>query len=171
MPTAAQCLVTPDDFRHVIGHFAIGVAIVTTHLEGVDHGMTASAIASLSLDPPMLTVSLHRRSPKQDAVDRSGRLAVNILREGQDDLVRWFAAPRPEKFAAVDVSRSRNNLPLLRHALATTESSVEDAMIGGTHRVFLARVEQAEVDGDVPSAPLAYFRGSFGRLAPTDRRR
>jgi flavin reductase (DIM6/NTAB) family NADH-FMN oxidoreductase RutF len=171
MTTAAQPLVTPDEFRHVIGHFASGVAIVTTHLEGVDHGMTASAIASLSLEPPMLTVSLHRRSPTQDAVERSGRLAVNILREGQGDLAHWFAAPRPEKFAAVDVARSRNNLPLLSDALATIECTVEDAMIGGTHRVFLARVEQAEVDGDAVSSPLAYFRGSFGHFEPTGRRR
>jgi flavin reductase (DIM6/NTAB) family NADH-FMN oxidoreductase RutF len=84
----------PARFRHVIGHFMSGVAVITTHHDGRDHGMTASAVSSLSLEPPMLTVCLHRRSPTQDAVLATGAFAVNVLREFEAKLVIDLGATR-----------------------------------------------------------------------------
>ena len=57
-----------DTFRHVIGHFASGVTVLTTQNKGEDFGATASAVSSLSLDPPMLLVCLNRRSSTQEAI-------------------------------------------------------------------------------------------------------
>ena len=151
----------PTQFRHVIGHFMSGVTVITTHEDGRDHGMTASAVSSLSLEPPMLTVCLHRKAPTQEAVVRATAFAVNILSEGQDWLATRFATPRPDKFAGVAVDHGRLGQPLLGGALATIECEVVESIVGGTHRVFLGAVRHAEVSD---RAPLAYYRGRFGRL-------
>jgi 4-nitrophenol 2-monooxygenase / 4-nitrocatechol 4-monooxygenase, reductase component len=137
-----------------------GVAIVTT-TDGTDHGMTASAVSSLSLDPPMLTVCLNRSSPTQDAISRTGVFGVSILREGQSELAKRFATPRDDKFEGVAIKRGPLGQPLLVDALATIECELERSVDGGTHRVLLAAVRHAEAQ---IGEPLGYFRGRFGRL-------
>lgn len=162
---AAAPTIDSSRFREIIGHFMSGVAVITTHHDGRDHGMTASAVSSLSLEPPMLTVCLHRDAPTQEAVVRSRAFAVNILREGDDRLARRFATPHPDKFAEVTVDYGPLGQPRLTGALAALECDVAETIVGGTHRVFLGRVRTAQVSG---GAPLAYYRGRFGRLEIAD---
>lgn len=148
-------------FRHVIGHFMSGVAVVTARGAARDHGMTVSAISSLSLEPPMLVVCLNLRSPTQEAVRAGGAFAISVLRDGQDALAQRFASPHDNKFDGVDVSYGVLGQPLIDAALATLECEVVESVVGGTHRVFLARVRHATVRS---GSPLAYYRGRFGRL-------
>jgi flavin reductase (DIM6/NTAB) family NADH-FMN oxidoreductase RutF/DNA-binding GntR family transcriptional regulator len=150
-----------DQFREVIGHFMSGVTVITATHDGRDYGMTASAVSSLSLEPPMLLVCLNNQSPTQQAVTRSRAFAVSVLAQGQHDLARRFSRPIEDKFAGVAISRGSGGLPLLRDALAVLECEVSSDVVGGTHRVFLARVMRASAR---PGAPLAYFRGTFGRV-------
>ena len=150
-----------DVFREVIGHFTSGVTVITATSDGRDHGMTASAVTSLSLEPPMLVVCLNNRSPTQQAITRSRAFAVSVLAEGQHELAKRFGRRADDKFAGVAITRGAGGLPLLRDALAVLECEVSDDIVGGTHRVFLARVMHAVAR---PGSPLAYFRGSFGRI-------
>ena len=150
-----------DVFREVIGHFTSGVTVITATSDGRDHGMTASAVTSLSLEPPMLLVCLNNRSPTQQAITRSRAFAVSVLAEGQHELAKHFGRRADDKFAGVAITRGAGGLPLLRDALAVLECEVSDDIVGGTHRVFLARVMHAVAR---PGSPLAYFRGSFGRI-------
>jgi 4-nitrophenol 2-monooxygenase / 4-nitrocatechol 4-monooxygenase, reductase component len=148
-------------FRHVIGHLPSGVAVVTTRDGGRRFGMTASAVTSLSLQPPMLLVCINRQAPTCAAVSGAGVFGVNILGENDGALARWFAAPREDKFDGIATEETRSGLPMLRTALARLECRVTERVQGGTHTVFLAEVEGAEAGG---GAPLAYFRGRFGRV-------
>ncbi|HEX6443471.1 MAG TPA: flavin reductase, partial [Streptosporangiales bacterium] len=148
-------------FRHVIGHFASGVTVVTVRSDGADYGVTANAVSSLSLDPPMLLVCLNLNSVTQQAVTREGSFVVNILGEDQADLAHRFAQRRPDKFDGVPVRTSRLGHPALADVLACLECRVVEDIVGGTHRVFLAEVVHAESQ---PGSPLAYFRGRFGRI-------
>jgi flavin reductase (DIM6/NTAB) family NADH-FMN oxidoreductase RutF len=68
-------------FRDVIGHFASGVTVITARHEGVDYGMTASAVSSLSLEPPMLLVCVNKATVTRKAISGSGVFGVNILQE------------------------------------------------------------------------------------------
>jgi flavin reductase (DIM6/NTAB) family NADH-FMN oxidoreductase RutF len=150
-----------DLFREVIGHFMTGVTVITTSLDGRKYGMSASAVSSLSLDPPMLLTCLNDHSPTQQAITQSRRFCVNILAEGQHQLAMHFGRPSENKFADVPTRQGLLGVPVLAQALAWLECQVTNDVVGGTHRVFLARVKQAEArDG----SPLAYFRGQFGRL-------
>lgn len=151
----------PEVFREVIGHFMSGVTVITATAEGRDYGMTASAVTSLSLNPPMMLACLNNRSPTQEAITRSGAFAVNVLAEGQGDLAKQFARPGEDKFVGVAIRRGAGGVPLLSDALAVLECRVGTDVSGGTHRVFFAQVARATARH---GAPLAYFRGSFGRL-------
>jgi flavin reductase (DIM6/NTAB) family NADH-FMN oxidoreductase RutF len=148
-------------FRDVIGHFASGVTIITTRHADADYGVTVNAVSSLSLEPPMLLVCLNRASRTQQAIEKSRSFAVNILNESQGELAVRFATSRPDKFSGVDLRYGELGNPLVDGALAHLECRVIDEASGGTHAVFLAGVQRAE---RFEGAPLAYFRGRFGRL-------
>ena len=154
--------VTDAVYRDVIGRFASGVTVITTTTGGADHGTTASAVSSLSMDPPMLLVCLNRTSRTGAAVLASGFFGVNILAEEQGRIASAFARKGADKFAGVGVLRGATGVPLIADALAHLECEVQETVTGGTHTVFLARVREAS---GTDAAPLTYFRGRFGRLA------
>jgi deazaflavin-dependent oxidoreductase (nitroreductase family) len=153
-------------FRHVMGHFPSGVAVITAHAQKRDFGTTASALTSLSLSPPMLLVCLNRDSETRKAITSTGLFGVNVLSEHQEHLAHRFAAKSPSKFEGLELSRSERCLAQLSDALAYLECTVAETAVGGTHTVFLAVVESAHA---YPGAPLTYFRGRFGRLADDTR--
>jgi flavin reductase (DIM6/NTAB) family NADH-FMN oxidoreductase RutF/DNA-binding FadR family transcriptional regulator len=148
-------------FCDVVGRLASGVTILTSHADGKDHGMTASAVVSLSLDPPMMLACVHRKAPTRQAISDSGAFAVNVLDEHQAHLAERFGAPHVDKFGGLTVARGWRGVPVLSDALAHLECSVVEDVEGGTHSVFLARVRVAAAR---EGSPLAYFRGMFGRL-------
>lgn len=154
--------VTSETYRDVIGRFATGVTVITAIDEEQWYGTTASAVSSLSLEPPMLLVCMNRQSATGEAIARVGAFAVNILDERQDDLARRFARKDPDKFHGVRVAPGRHGEPLLDGALAHVECRVTEQVTGGTHVVFLGEVDRATGRA---GAPLAYFRGEFGRLS------
>src|ERR671921_534315 len=133
-----------ERYRHVIGHFATGVTVITSHHDGTDHGATASAVSSVSLDPPSLLVCLNRATATESAVRESGTFVVNILREDQGELAMRFAGRHGDKFAGLDVGRAEAGDPVLDDALARVECRVLDTVVGGTHSVFIGEVLRAE---------------------------
>jgi 4-nitrophenol 2-monooxygenase / 4-nitrocatechol 4-monooxygenase, reductase component len=151
-----------DEFRDVIGRFATGVTVISTVVDGREFGTTASAVSSLSLEPPMLLVCLNRTSETGAAIERAGSFAVNILGEEQEALARAFAVKSPTKFDAIEAEPGTTGAPLLAGALAHIECRVAETAVGGTHTVFLARIEHAASRG---GGPLTYFCGRFGRFA------
>ncbi|HEY7076109.1 MAG TPA: flavin reductase family protein [Solirubrobacteraceae bacterium] len=149
-------------FREVVGHFATGVAVVTARRDGVDHGLTASAVASLSLEPPMLLVCLNRASVTHGALWAAGAYGVNVLTDAQAAIaIRFAGRDRQTKFAGLQVHYGPLGQPLLTDTLARLECRVTETVSGGTHTVFLGRVAHAEA---AAGAPLTYFRGRFGRF-------
>lgn len=152
---------TSAEFREVIGHFASGVTVITTLCDERPFGTTASAVNSLSLEPPMLLICMNRQSSTGQAISATRRFAVNILGEDQPDVAVRFAGKGGDKFAGIRTLPGVRGEPLLHDALATLECRVTQEVTGGTHWVFLAEVERASARGGVP---LAYFRGQFGRL-------
>ena len=151
----------PQAFRQVIGHFASGVTVITTREQGINYGLTASAVTSLTLEPPMLLVCINQNTGTQAAISRTRVFAVNILDEGQADLAYKFAKAQSDKFQGVEFSYGEFGEPLLAGALAHIECRVAADVKAGTHCVFLAEVEHAKT---YVGSPLTYFRGKFGRF-------
>lgn len=155
-----------EQFRRAIGHLATGVTVITTRSGDVDHGMTASAVTSLSLSPPMLVVCINNRAPTHEAVSASDAFVVNVLARDQEAVAHQFARPAVDKFAGIDRSRGLLGLPLLAGCLANFECRVMDRASGGTHTIFLAEV--VTTSAEPGRLPLLYYRGRFGRLALPD---
>lgn len=153
--------VDADLFRHVVGHLASGVTVLTTHLDGRDHGMTASSVTSLSSDPPMMLACVNNAVPTATAIASSGRYTVNVLGQAHGDLAYQFASPRPDKFAGVAIDRGGADVPMLAEAIASLECEVTEQVVGGTHTIFLGHVVAATAR---EGSPLTYFRGGFGRF-------
>jgi 4-nitrophenol 2-monooxygenase / 4-nitrocatechol 4-monooxygenase, reductase component len=160
--TVAATRCDRDLFRDVIGHFASGVTVVTARHDGIDYGMTASAVSSLSLEPPMLLVCVNKATVTRRAISGSGAFGVNILHEDQGEVAERFAGPHAAgKFEGVEHTRGRFGSPLLEETLARLECRVSEEVTGGTHSVFMGEAYEAEARS---GAPLTYFRGSFGRF-------
>lgn len=152
--------VTSDDFRDAAGKFATGVTVITTDRAGKAYGTTVSAVSSLSMDPPMMLICLNSASQTHDMVLKSGKFAVNVLSEDQEDLAFAFARKGDSKFTGVPY-HYLEEVPSLDGALTTIACRTVDTIKGGTHTVFLAEVVGIEHND---SRPLMYFRGKFGKL-------
>lgn len=150
-----------DLFRDVIGRFATGVTVITARHDDTDYGITASAVASLTLDPPMLLACVNKQTGTENAISHSGAFAVNILDEDQGEMAMRFARPDSDKFQGVEVSYGELGEPVLDGVLAHLECRVAEQVTGGTHSVFLAEVQKAEAR---EGTPLTYFRGKLGRF-------
>ncbi|MGW4796698.1 flavin reductase [Nonomuraea sp. NPDC004297] len=148
-------------FRHVVGHLATGVTVLTTACDGRRFGMTASSVTSLSVDPPTMLACVNNAVPTAGAVARAGRYVVNVLGEAQGQLAMQFAMPGHDKFRDVPVHTGTLGLPVLSEALAHLECDVVEQFDGGTHSVFIGRVRSAAAG---QGQPLTYFRGDFGRF-------
>ena len=164
--TAAD--ISPDDFRHAMGHFATGVTVVTSiAADGQPAGTTASAVSSLSLDPPLVLVCFDRDSLTLEAVRSHGAFAVNVLAAPQRHLSANFARRGPA--AAWEGVRHRpgpTGSPRLHGVLAALECTVEHYLPGGDHEIVVGRVRDIEISGN-GAAPLLYWRGSYVSLEDT----
>lgn len=158
---AASTAVDEAAFREAVAHFATGVTVITTLHEGRPAGMTASAVASLSLDPVLLLVCIDNRLPTHAAIENSRCFVVNVLGEGDEALALKFARPAPDKFAGVTL-RDDHKLPILQDAIAHFVCDLHEHYPGGDHSIFTGLVREC---GATPGRrPLVYFRSTFGAL-------
>jgi flavin reductase (DIM6/NTAB) family NADH-FMN oxidoreductase RutF len=153
--------VDPLTFRRVMGHFPTGVAVLTTLHEGERHGMTANSFTSVSLDPMLILVCLMPEARTALAIQKSGRFAVNILREDQEHVSRRFATAGQDHFDGLDVEEDESGLPVLPAATAQLVCRVRDIFRAGDHDVVLAEVEKARENG---GNPLVFHLGGYRRL-------
>lgn len=149
-------------FRHLMGHFATGVTVVTSAVDGQLTGMTVSAFASLSLEPPLVLICIHHEAQSHDLIVSAGLFAVNILSEDQEYISRRFASSSAEKFISGEYRISEHGLPLLNGVLATLECRVVNRVPGGDHTIFIGEPLDAQIH---KSKPLLYYRSGYHQLS------
>ena len=159
--------VSPEVFRHVLGHLAGGVTVVTTRdAEGAPCGLTATAVISVSLEPPMMLVCIAGESDTHDAISASGMFAVNFLQAGDRSLADTFASESSAKFEGVATSSASSSaiVPVLDRAMAWCRATVVHEIPAGDHTLFIGRVENAAVCEETERRPLVHYRGSYCQL-------
>ncbi len=155
---------TPDtrlqqDFRAAMGRVAGAVTVVTTQDErGHPHGTTVSAFTSLSMEPPMVLVSLDVRSDLLDRLEVGSPLGVNVLAAHQDQVALRFATKGGDRFADLGW-RSDHGAPALVDRHAWVAGRVARLVEAGDHVVVLVDVVHAE---EGHQAPLTYWQRTFG---------
>jgi flavin reductase (DIM6/NTAB) family NADH-FMN oxidoreductase RutF len=154
-------------FRMLLGRFATGVTVLTTRgLDGRPAGMTASAVASVSLDPPLVLVCVDRAHDIHPALEARPPFALSVLAADQEDLSRRFAAPDGNRFAGVGVRETAAGLPVLENVVAHIECAWHASFEAGDHTVFVGRV----TGGDVSErTPLVHYRGGYAALGGAER--
>jgi flavin reductase len=148
--------------RQIMGHFATGVTVVTTDGEAGSHGMTANAVASLSLHPPLVLVAVDKRAALLDFLKENRCFAVNILRLDQEDMSRRFAAPGPKDFSDLNVTTAVTGSPILIDGVAFLDCRVHEILPGGDHEIFVGEILAGDYRG---GDPLLFFAGRYRRLA------
>ncbi len=123
--------------------------------------MTASAVASVSLDPVLLLICISNRLPTHEAIEQSRCFVVNVLGQGQEDLALRFARPSEDKFAGVGL-RPGHELPVLADGIAHFVCDVHERFPGGDHSIFTGLVRECGVTPG--KRPLLYFQSKFGAL-------
>jgi flavin reductase (DIM6/NTAB) family NADH-FMN oxidoreductase RutF len=149
----------PGRLRKAMGRFATGVTVVTTAQRDQVHGMTANGVMSVSLDPPLVVVSLGD-CKMDELLPRTRRYGISVLGAEQEALARHFAG-RPVEEVAPAFTWWKE-LPFVEGALAQVGCRVEAIHEAGDHRLWVGRVEYMEYrDGD----PLVFFAGGYDRLS------
>ena len=153
--------VQPQEYRDAVRHFASGVTIITVGSDQELHGMTASSFASVSLDPPLILVSLDKGSRTNEMIQAGGSFAVNILARHQEDVARAFARSGDKTFDELPHTLGPLGAPLLEGALAWLECRTTQVADGGDHDILVAEVLAT---GGTEGLPLVYYDRSYRGL-------
>lgn len=160
MPDAHD--VTPDDFKAALSHWASGVTVVTATCPSGPVGMTVSAFASLSLEPPLITVALARHAFSHDDLVAASGFAVHILGDDESETSTRFASPG-DRFAGLVWDVGPHEAPLLHTGIARLVCARHATFDGGDHTILVGRVEQVDVTS---GEPVLYYRGAYRTLVP-----
>lgn len=152
-------LVLPDRFREAMRQVAAPVCVVTSLNESGPHGTTVSAFASLSMNPPMVMLSLDTSSRLLARVAVGARLGVNILAADQRELASLFAGKTDNKFEGV-AWFTQSAAPRLSGCHAWVAIDTRQIVPGGDHVVIMGEVIEAEAG--VGHLPLTYHDRKFG---------
>jgi flavin reductase (DIM6/NTAB) family NADH-FMN oxidoreductase RutF len=156
-------------FRHVLGHFATGVTVVTAATEDELAGFTANAFSSVSLDPPLVLVCIGVNNVSLHAITASNAFCINILSDIQEDLARCFATTGPEKrerFCAAEHSPGVTGSPIITGALGWIDCRLYATYPAGDHLILVGEVQALAVGS---GNPLLYYGSRYrvlGRARP-----
>ena len=154
-----------ETFRIGMRRLASAVSVVTTAAQGERHGMTASAVCSVSAQPPQLLVCINRNARTHDLIERAKCFAVNVLGAEQVELARRFSLPSmppADRFDHGSWGELITGSPVLRDCVVAFDCRVDTAVESGTHTIFIGRVLAVS---EHPGTGLLYADRQFGSFA------
>jgi len=157
--------ISSENYRDSLRHFASGVTIVTIKSGEEIHGLTVSAFASISPDPPLIAVIIDHRHHAHQLLEEDGAsFAVNILHQDQVDLSNRFAWIKDrDRFKQGDWGTGVTGAPILKDALAWLDCTIYGKQVAGTHTIYVGLVKASGVphpDG----VPLVYWNRGYRQL-------
>lgn len=161
-------MVDADEFRRVMGNFATGVTVVTLPSDPV-HGLTANAIASVSLDPPLVLVCVDHETKTYELLEAGDvdSFCVNVLSGDQQHLGEYFANMtelEESPFEAEPTTTAATGAPIFEEGLAYLDCEVWDDLRAGDHTIYVGEARAADVPN--PDAEgLTFFRGGWGTIS------
>ena len=159
MTSGSEAAIDPREFRRALGHFATGVTVITTEVQGATHGMTANAFMSVSLNPPLVVVAIDQRARINQFLAESGRYGVSVLAVHHDKLSAHFAG-RPQEDVEFQFVR-RQEMPLIHDAVVHVVARVAAVHSAGDHTLYVGGVEYLDwQDGH----PLLFYAGRYRQL-------
>ena len=153
----------PRTLRDALGCFATGVTVVTCVGEdGEPTGLTVNSFTSVSLDPPLLLVCLHKQAASATPLTTAEAFAINVLQTEQQPASITFSTRVEDRFGTTPWSSGEAGAPILKDSLCVFECEHYAVYDGGDHHILVGRVIKASFDASLD--PLLFFRGSYRRL-------
>ncbi|MEO6294717.1 MAG: flavin reductase family protein [Candidatus Limnocylindria bacterium] len=153
--------------RAMLGRFATGVTVVAARHGPLLAGMTANAIASISIDPPLMMAGISRRAETHGAIIGSHAFAVSVLSRDQRALAECFAQPttanKLKRFCDADWHEAETGSPILEGALAFFDCRLTTRHDGGDHAIFIGEIVAAGYRED--AEPLLWYASGYRELA------
>ena len=158
-------ILQPDLYRTVLGRFASGVTAVATVYKGNFHGTTVSAFSAVSLSPPLIMICINNESDINDLISKSGLFSVNILSEEQIEISQALAQKNlnhqeASKLEGIKFFLGENGCPIFDDSLAFLECNVNETILAGDHKIYIAEVERGGVSDEIDK-PLIHFEGKY----------
>ncbi len=149
--------------RQIMGRFATGVTIVGTTIGGGGTwGMTANAVTSLSLDPPLVLVAVVRESQTHGYLKQARSFAVSILSDSHEEISTRFASLGPKDFSGLLFKTAVTGAPILEETIGWVDCRLKEILPGGDHDIFIGEIVAGELrDG----RPLLFYGGKYRRIA------
>jgi flavin reductase (DIM6/NTAB) family NADH-FMN oxidoreductase RutF len=154
-----------EEFKRILGHWPTGIAVVATRMaDGRMCGLTANAVASVSLEPALVLACVEHDADSHDCIREAGVFSVNVLDSSQERMARRFSTWEVDaKFDGLAFRTELTGAPILTDALAWVDCRVWAEYPGGDHTIFVGEV----VAGDAREGiPIIYYRGGYGRFSP-----
>lgn len=156
-----------DDFKKAMQLWASGVTVVTTYSEKLGlQGMTVTAFASVSVNPPQVLVCINELADTGAGIQESQCFAVNILNSTQQDVSNQFAggSSQEQRFENTPWTSGITGAPILDNSLMSMECKVIEKVHAGTHWIVIGEVQECVCRS---GEPLLYYRGSYQQpIAP-----
>lgn len=154
-----------DSMRLVMRQWASGVSVVSTKYQDINHGMTVSSFSSVSLDPPLVAISLMKNSRTHDFVISAGSFGITILSSDQEKISKIFAGQIPEsenRFNGLETWTLTTGSPFLIDGLAFLDCKLAEVFDFGTNSLLIGEVVAAKVGSG--GRPLLYFDQQYHLL-------
>lgn len=150
--------VSSDEFKLVMRRFAASVNVITSADGERKNGMTATAVCSVSSDPPSALIIVNKSNRSHPIIAGTKAFAVNVLSSNQKHVAGHFASKLPDPFADIPHSMGRTGCPIIVGADAHIECTVIDQMDVGTHTIFVGKIVAADA---ASGEPLLYHEGRY----------
>ena len=151
-------LVTGADLRRAMGHWATGIAVITTSDGGTLAGLVSNSFTSISLDPPLVSWAVDRASSSFETWDSTDNYAVHMLSESHRDLVKRFVAKGTDKFAGLDWQRGVLGSPIVADDVPRIECRLWQKVDAGDHVILIGEVVNvSDPDGFIPLTNHVYW--------------
>lgn len=157
--------VEPIRFREVLGHYASGITVITSQLEGEPVGFTCQSFYSVSMEPPLVSFSVMAHSLSYPKIRQAGRFAVNILSGNQVSISNQFARRGEDKWRDVAWDSSPLGNPLIAGSLHWLDCDIHAEHAAGDHRIVIGEVKALNLNQAASEQPLLYFKGQYHGLA------
>ncbi len=149
-------------FRKALGSFLTGVTVVSTlQADGAPRGFTANSFSSVSLDPPLILVSIAKTAASYSLFVSARHFSVSVLSEGQEGVSGLFASKTPDKFTNIAWHQGQTGSPLINGAVAWFDCRAHNVVLAGDHAILIGEVIGYEHS---PASPLGYCQGAYVKL-------
>ena len=154
--------IAATDFKAAMRGLASAVCVITSRHESRANGMTATAVCSVSAEPPSILVVVNRSNRSHAIIHDSGVFAVHVLAKGQEPLATHFAGRPEHPFVGVPVRPGATDVPTIEDCETVLECVVAAETDFGTHTIVVGRIVAARYS---TAEPLLYCHGQFGSMA------